>query len=150
MQIGNLVGLAEQGKFDVIIHGCNCFCTMGAGIALQLRKRYPGVLQADQEFAPAGDRSKLGKYSQYIATKRPGVNFVVINAYTQYGYGRGQKHTDYGAIKSVFTTLAPNMEGLRVGYPRIGCGLGGGQWKQVKQIIDDAFWGIDHELVSLR
>ena len=30
---GNLISLALAGEFEVIIHGCNCFCTMGAGIA---------------------------------------------------------------------------------------------------------------------
>ena len=30
---GNIFDLAEQGEFDVVVHGCNCFCTMGKGIA---------------------------------------------------------------------------------------------------------------------
>lgn len=25
----DLIDLAKNGNFDVIIHGCNCFCTMG-------------------------------------------------------------------------------------------------------------------------
>ena len=31
---GDLIKSAKEGQFDVIIHGCNCFNTMGAGIAL--------------------------------------------------------------------------------------------------------------------
>lgn len=30
---GNFIHLAQNGEFDLIVHGCNCFCTMGAGIA---------------------------------------------------------------------------------------------------------------------
>ena len=30
---GDLIKLAQDGVFDVIIHGCNCQNTMGAGIA---------------------------------------------------------------------------------------------------------------------
>ena len=26
---GDLFKLAEQGEFDIVIHGANCFCTMG-------------------------------------------------------------------------------------------------------------------------
>jgi len=26
---GNLIDMAEQGQFDVIVHGCNCLNTMG-------------------------------------------------------------------------------------------------------------------------
>ncbi len=33
---GDLIKLALQGEFDVVVHGCNCFCTMGAGIAPQM------------------------------------------------------------------------------------------------------------------
>ena len=33
---GDLIKLAKVGKFDVIVHGCNCLSTMGAGIAPQM------------------------------------------------------------------------------------------------------------------
>jgi O-acetyl-ADP-ribose deacetylase (regulator of RNase III) len=33
---GDLIKLALKGEFDVIVHGCNCFCQMGAGIAPQM------------------------------------------------------------------------------------------------------------------
>jgi hypothetical protein len=33
---GNLITLALAGKFDVIAHGCNCFCIQKAGIAAQM------------------------------------------------------------------------------------------------------------------
>ena len=36
---GDLIKLALQGEFDVIVHGCNCFCTMGAGIAKSIKPR---------------------------------------------------------------------------------------------------------------
>jgi len=29
---GDLIALAKAGEFEVIVHGCNCFCTIGAGI----------------------------------------------------------------------------------------------------------------------
>ena len=34
---GNLITLALEGHFDVIVHGCNCFGVMGAGIAAQMQ-----------------------------------------------------------------------------------------------------------------
>ena len=36
-QKGNIVSYALSDKFDVIIHGCNCFCKMGSGVALALK-----------------------------------------------------------------------------------------------------------------
>ena len=152
MIVGNLISLAEQGRFDCIIHGCNCFNTMDAGIAVQLKHRYPQVYASDNE-TERGDRSKLGTYTVANCvnyTKNIYKHFMVINAYTQYSYGTKSKHVDYSAIKRVFTSLAPELVGLRIGYTRIGCGLAGGEWRLVKDIIDTAFEGLNHEMVALR
>ena len=35
---GDLIQLALEGKFDVIAHGCNCFCKQESGIAKQMSK----------------------------------------------------------------------------------------------------------------
>lgn len=37
---GDLITLAKQGKFDVIAHGCNCFCRMKRGIAPQMAEAF--------------------------------------------------------------------------------------------------------------
>ena len=54
---GNLIELGLDGQFDVIVHGCSCFCEMGAGIAKAIRRAFPKACQADQQTEP-GDRSK--------------------------------------------------------------------------------------------
>lgn len=46
---GDLIKLAKKGKFDIIVHGCNCFCEMGAGIARQIKKTFPEAYRADME-----------------------------------------------------------------------------------------------------
>lgn len=38
---GNLLALARSGRFDVIVHGCNCRHAMGAGIAKQIKDSFP-------------------------------------------------------------------------------------------------------------
>jgi len=37
---GNLITLALEGMFDVIAHGCNCQCKMGAGLAPQMAEAF--------------------------------------------------------------------------------------------------------------
>ena len=94
---GDLIKLAIKGDFDVIIHGCNCFCTMGAGIALTIKKVFPEAYQADLQ-TNKGDKEKLGNYTS-ATIHRNGHQITVINAYTQYHYrGPGNK-ADYNAIK---------------------------------------------------
>jgi O-acetyl-ADP-ribose deacetylase (regulator of RNase III) len=60
---GNLLDLAENGHFDVIIHGVNCFNTMGGGIAREIRERYPMVASVDMETV-RGDYRKLGTWTE--------------------------------------------------------------------------------------
>lgn len=88
---GNLITLALEGKFDIITHGCNCFCTMGAGIAPQIAKafgadefdleliiKYHWDYENDEEVIEQtgnrGDINKLGQIDyklKYIWLKHP-------------------------------------------------------------------------------
>jgi O-acetyl-ADP-ribose deacetylase (regulator of RNase III) len=139
---GDLVAMALNGEFDVITHGCNCYNNMGAGIADTIGDVFPQALLADQ-FTMLGDPDKMGTYS---SAKEKGV--IIVNAYTQYKYGRDKMHTDYDAIRSVFRLIKKDFSGMRIGYPRIGCGLGGGDWDIVSKIIDEELAGEDHTLVK--
>lgn len=144
---GDLLILAEQGQFDVIIHGCNCFCTMGAGIAKAIKTQFPEAYQADLQ-TQLGDREKLGSYSQ-AKIQRDEVEFIIVNAYSQFNWrGRGLK-ADYDAIRQVFHQIKTEFSGLRIAYPLIGAGLAGGDWKIISKIIDEALQGEDHTLVRL-
>jgi O-acetyl-ADP-ribose deacetylase (regulator of RNase III) len=151
---GNLLNLAEQGQFDIIVHGCNCFCTMGSGIAGQIASRYPKAYAVDN-MTISGDANKLGKFTQaYIdgyslqqigsnirGLKRAPYHFTLINAYTQYGFDPSTKPVDYEAIYSVFKQIKMlydlnPMAIQRIGIPKIGAGLAGGDWDRIEQIID--------------
>ena len=142
---GDLISLAKKGEFDVIIHGCNCFCTMGAGIALQVRECFPQAYEEDLK-TKRGDKNKLGDIS-YTEVEVKGVKLIVVNAYTQYSYrGRGQK-ADYKAIRSVFKKIKEKYTGLRIAYPAIGAGLAGGNWEVISKIINEELADENHTFV---
>src|SRR5215831_95482 len=95
---GDLLKLAKEGAFDVIAHGCNCFCTMGAGIAKGVAIAFPEAYEADQRTLK-GDRAKLGTCTSADIAIGNGT-LTVVNAYTQFDFrGRGVK-VDYAAIRS--------------------------------------------------
>jgi O-acetyl-ADP-ribose deacetylase (regulator of RNase III) len=144
---GDLIELALDGEFDVIVHGCNCQCVMAAGIAKQIAAWFPEA--EDEDIRSDGpDRSlKLGLIS-YVEVKRGLVQFTVVNAYTQLKYGRGVQ-IDYGAIRSAMGLVKHHFSGARIGYPKIGAGLGGGNWEKIARIIDEELDGEDHTLVVL-
>ncbi|RYG64222.1 phosphatase [bacterium] len=141
---GDLLELARRGVFDVIVHGCNCQHTMGKGIAKSIREQFPTAYEADLR-TPKGDRAKLGTIS--VAEVGP---LTIVNGYTQFHYGGGvDGEAKYDAIRSVFREVRRRFTGRRIGYPRIGAGLGGGDWKLIADIIDEELAGESHALVVL-
>jgi len=52
---GNLIHLARGGESDLIVHGCNCFCTLGAGIAKGIKAAFRGWCRAFRAWNPVGD-----------------------------------------------------------------------------------------------
>lgn len=133
---GDLVRDAE--KFDVIGHCCNCFNTMGAGIAPQIKHKFPEAYEADCETIK-GDRDKLGTIS-YTEETTP----IVVNLYGQYDYtGRrsGQMDLDYDALRSALREMKIQFSGLLFGLPKIGAGLAGGDWDVIEAIIEEELEG---------
>nr|QBK86929.1 MAG: SNF2 subfamily protein [Marseillevirus LCMAC103] len=133
---GDLLRLFALGRFDVIVHGCNCFHKMGAGIAKQIAAAHPEAVAVDRRTGH-GDRGKLGTYSVAAVAgslDHPPRDLYIVNAYTQYYY-RGKCNTDYRAVQDVFRRIASDFRGLSVGIPKIGAGLGGGDWPTIEGII---------------
>jgi len=143
---GDLVQKAKAGEFDVIIHGCNCFCTMGAGIAKTIKQVFPAAFQADLATIE-GDKSKLGNYSA-AQVETSGRTLTIVNAYTQYQWRGAGRKVDYDAVRSVFQQIKQACAGKRIGYPAIGAGLAGGDWAVIASIINEELAGEEHVFVE--
>lgn len=141
---GDLIKLAEQGEFDMIVQGCNCFHAMGGGIAKQLADKYPQVLEADKE-TEYGDRGKLGYFSvAYVEVNNH--TFSVINLYTQYKWSSGYDVFEYEHFELYLRKMAYFITGFpeslftpkfRIGFPMIGAGLAGGDWSRISKMIEN-------------
>jgi O-acetyl-ADP-ribose deacetylase (regulator of RNase III) len=143
---GDLLRLALDGRFDVIVHGCNCQCRMGRGIALSIKQQFPEAYDADER-TTAGDPSKLGTIST-AEIDRPTARFTVVNAYTQLHWRGEGVLADYDAIRSAFRLIKQRFGGRRIGYPKIGAGLARGDWATIAAIVDEELAGEDHTLVE--
>lgn len=113
----------------VIIHQVNCKRVMGAGLALQIRRKYP------QHFADyMAAEPKLGD----IVITRVHSKLYVIGVYGQYSYGRYGLYTNYSALRTAMIKAAcfAAQKNLQMFIPYgIGCGLAGGDWSQVEKIL---------------
>ena len=143
---GDLLDMAENGDFDIVIHGCNCFSKMGKGIALSIKNKWPSVYLADSDY-PLMPSDRLGNYSLAHVSSE----LILINAYTQYTWRgkRGTVNADYDAIRSCFRRIKHGFSGMRIAYPLIGAGLAGGDWGIISQIINEELKDENHTLVIL-
>jgi O-acetyl-ADP-ribose deacetylase (regulator of RNase III) len=130
---GNLLDLAEAGAFDIVVQGCNCFNTMGGGIAREIRERYPVAASVDMETVK-GDYNKLGNWTECDAGEKN--RFTVINAYTQYNMSRGTDVFEYTAFQLILEKIAFTFPGKRIGLPYIGMGLAGGDKDTIIPMIE--------------
>ena len=159
---GDLIQLANSGMFDVITHGCNCMCQMGAGIAPQMAKAFACDLYFME--LKGSDMNKLGciDYQMNCVFEKDGqvriynplhdrLNFslegwthkkdvFVVNSYTQYNYGRNHsdgvlRPLDYEALTMCMRKINYRFKGKHIGLPKIGAGLAGGDWDRIKKII---------------
>jgi O-acetyl-ADP-ribose deacetylase (regulator of RNase III) len=158
---GDLIKMAKDGHFDLIIHGCNCFCTMGNGIAKQIKEEFPNVYDADRE-TKSGDIDKLGNYTfaqVNLLTEKTYADIMmfhghhpilfVLNCYTQYNYGTDRVQIDYEALTLVLRKINHNFKGKSIGIPKIGAGLAGGDWNKIKEIINKELNAMDVTIVII-
>lgn len=123
---------------EYIVHGCNCFNTMGAGIARRIAGMYPNAKIADA-VTQRGLKAKLGSYTHWTGDDivTPGNTVTIINAYTQYRYSRHEMCVDYDAIAACFCEICEFFPSGVISMPKIGAGLAGGDWNTIEDILDE-------------
>ena len=133
---GNLLDMAEAGDFDVVVQGCNCFNTMGSGIAREIRTRYPQAFEADWQ-TEQGDILKLGNFTSALAGSVH--EFIIINAYTQFGFNGPNERNDvfeYTSFELILQKLAHVYGDRKFGFPYIGMGLAGGDKMRIVGLLE--------------
>jgi O-acetyl-ADP-ribose deacetylase (regulator of RNase III) len=131
-----------------IAHGVNCQGKMASGVAKAIRDKYPEVfIDYIVCLEDCISHSLLEPPLGEVVTSNVidgDSNRLIFHIFTQEFYGNdGKKYVDYGAIRKGFkecnSTLGKHDYGTVVlGIPKIGAGLGGGDWNIIEQIINDA------------
>jgi O-acetyl-ADP-ribose deacetylase (regulator of RNase III) len=124
-------------------HGCNCAGAMGAGIAVEFRRRFPDMYEEYRELCQKGD-FQLGDIFVWEAP-----DVVVYNLATQ-PIPRPSATLDAidTSVRAALSDAA--SRGLpRLGVPRIGAGLGGLKWVDVAEVLANAGEESPVELVAV-
>jgi len=129
---------------DVIAHQVNCKGLFGAGLADQIGKRWPACKASYEKFVH--DHKKdylLGRIYVW-----EGLEKTVVN---MFGQDQPGPHTHPKSLYEAVQALKDYMteEGIStVAMPwKIGCGIGGGDWDDIRQMIERCFDEPEHNLV---
>lgn len=129
---GNLLDATQS----IIVHQVNCQGVMGSGVALAIKMKWPKVYEDYKDLGiPTDGRDILGEIQLIRVSK----DLEVCNLFSQDQYlPRGKRHTSYDAIEVGLRSLKALRKG-DIAMPKIGCGLGGGDWKIVSAVIESVF-----------
>lgn len=122
--------LFHHEGLQALAHGCNCAGAMGKGIALEFRTRFPSMYLEYKRRCEEG-RFKLGEV--FTWTEVGGI--TIFNLGTQKTW---RTKAELGAVEAATQAMVQVAEesGIaRVGLPRIGAGLGGLVWKDVRATL---------------
>ena len=139
MEIEYITGDLLDGDEEYVVQGCNAQGVMGSGLAKIIRDRHPAVYkQYFKVFKDQGDFLELGQLI-YVDIGP----CVIVNAITQEHFGRDPNtvYVSYDAIQKMVQQLDEDLgdpdDPIRIAFPLIGAGLGGGSWKTISEIIED-------------
>lgn len=138
---GNILDCIEP----YLAHGCNAQGKYNSGLAKQIREVYPDVYQSYMR-----GNMTLGTINATYSYK---ANKTFFNCITQEYYGRDKtiRYIDYNAIEECIKKISQFIYNVKsntltngqfnindhVALPKIGCGLGGGDWYIISKIIED-------------
>lgn len=140
-QKGNLLDVKE----GIIVHGCNAQGVMGSGVAKEVKEKYPGAYE--QYYNDILNwRNRRLTYLGMISCYHVNDKLRIANAITQLNYGRNTavRYVSYDAIDDAFKAIGRfSLEGgWDIHIPKIGAGLGNGDWYVIRDIIESRTEGV--------
>ena len=131
---GNILNVTE----GIIVQQVNCKGVMGAGLAKQIRDKWPSVYNRylDKVYYSPNNEDLLGM----TVWNKVDANLFVASIFGQYDYGHGTKFTIYPALFKGLDYVfgEAEVDQIPVYIPKgLGCGLAGGNWDFVEAYIQD-------------
>lgn len=132
---GCILNAFDRGIVEAIAHQANVEGKMGAGIAKEIAARYPSALRDVRAFTNP-------KFGQVLITQLNDSQ-IIFHIFAQSLFSKSECKTDYEALSNGLKLVLRTCRRANVthiGIPAyIGCGLGGGDWKIVRKIIENVF-----------
>jgi O-acetyl-ADP-ribose deacetylase (regulator of RNase III) len=131
-----LTGDIFSSPAQVITNAVNCVGVMGAGLALEFKKRFPR-LNADYEA-----RCKRGDVSPGRPYLYEDDDIQVLNFPTKRHWQDNSRLEDIEEGLKYLAAHHAHMGIFFLALPPLGCGLGGLNWTEVKSLIEKHLGGL--------
>lgn len=137
--IKEFVGDVLKSDERIVLHQVNCKGVMGAGIAKQIKEKYPEVYADYREFCLANNAMLRGMpLLGTIQDVDCWDGRTIVNLFAQDGYGYNNCQTNYEALKQCLQKVNDVCYGMTVAVPyKMSCELAGGDWNIVRKMIED-------------
>lgn len=129
----------------IIVHGANSLGVMSSGVALAIKKKYPSAFKHYKKYIDwrtSDPNRSIPVETGDLVPVRINEDRLVINAITQYEYGRDKNrlYADYEGFRRAcinIRSIVATTNQTEVAMPFICCGLANGSWSVISNIIEE-------------
>ncbi len=139
---GDIIDVVKTNPFNltefIVAHGVNCKNAMFSGIAKQIKENFPIVDELDRELSIKSPY-RLGTISHIDLPNIKPHKVTMCNLYTQFEGGANFNIVAFANSLSIMKLVFEQGKTLIV--PKIGCGIGGGNWNEVRDVLLNKLYG---------
>jgi hypothetical protein len=149
--INSYINQGNNGSSIIVPHVCNNINSFGAGFAGAVAKHYPSVKENYHLLGNSFLKNNLG-YTQFVEVakdKTYGHKLIFANMIAQNGTisSNNPRPLNYLALAKSMVGVGKYIQNnfdkdsrVQIHAPKFGCGLAGGNWNFISELIND-IWG---------
>ena len=138
---GNILELIGNAEEIAVVNPVNCVGVMGAGLAKAFKEAMPPHYFSEYKYACEQKYLMLGHIDRDCLYWN--LNHYIINFPTK-NHWKDKSNLNYIVtalyeLRELCDSGKPGSAIFKVAVPKLGCGLGGLDWNDVKQVISKVF-----------
>jgi O-acetyl-ADP-ribose deacetylase (regulator of RNase III) len=133
-----------DSQADCLVNAVNTVGVMGAGIALDFKRRYPSMFESYKMQCETG-QLKIGTLMFYTPKTDPDKKICLFPTKEHWANPSRVEYIEAGL--QAFVRYHKEWNIRSIAFPKLGCGLGGLNWEyEVKPLMEKYLRGLDVEI----